>query len=145
MSLRNLAGKLAKTFNWLAEPPQRHMTLGEFVPWATDNMLNFPGPPRQLSRAARVLERGVFAAGLVTAAVIAVAEGSTGGPNFSMGAAMGPLVTLPFIFKGMGYSAALVADRTLKMVANKMNAFENFTRGQEFKAQGKQNLPRRLR
>lgn len=146
MGIRNLSVKLAKTFNWLAEPPKNQMTLGEFVPWATGGVIELPGSPRQMSRVARVVERGIFGIGVVAAVAAAVAEGQgAGGFSSGMLSAAGPLLTIPILFKGMSYSMGLLTDRVIHGLANKANDIEAHTRRKEFKAQNRQDLPRRMR
>lgn len=146
MSIFNLSGKLSSTFNWLAETPKRQMTMGEFVPWATDNMLNFPGPPAQMHRAGRIIERSAFALGLLTTAAVAISEASVvTGALAVTGAALGPFVILPFVFKGLGYVSGVMADWTIDAVAGRLSKSSARALGKEYIAQNRQELPRRMR
>ncbi|MDI1228669.1 MAG: hypothetical protein PSY14_13390 [bacterium] len=124
---------MSNKFNWLAEPPKHHFTLGEAVHWATDGEL-MKTPPHKWGRAARIVDRATMVVGLGAAVAICMIEKS---PL--------PMLMVPVVAKGVAFIAAAITQGITGGLANTIQRIERFTAEREFKRENKKDLPRGMR
>ncbi len=133
MSFRDFTVSLSNKFNWLAEPPKNHFTLGEAVHWATDGEL-MKTPPHKWGRAARIVDRATMVVGLGAAVAICMIEKS---PL--------PMLMVPVVAKGVAFINAAITQGITGGLANTIQRIERFTAEREFKRENKKDLPRGMR
>jgi len=93
----SLTRKIADFAEYMATPPKNSWTLGEMLTKATGG--EFKVHTNKMNRAGRLVERGIFAAG--------VAFGVAG---IFVEASIGPLILAPLIAKGIGFLSGSVVD-----------------------------------
>ncbi|MBL8712446.1 MAG: hypothetical protein JNM12_06060 [Alphaproteobacteria bacterium] len=133
MSFRDFTISLSDKFNWLAEPPKRHFTLGEAVNWATDGEL-MRNKDHNWGRGARIVERATMALGVAATVAVCVAESS-----------FAPILLVPLVAKGVAFVAAGITSGVVNKMAAIAERLERHTAEREYKRENKQNLPRGMR
>ncbi len=133
MSFRDFTISLSNKFNWLAEPPSRHFTLGEAVNWATDGEL-MRSKDLNWGRAARIVERATMVVGIAATVAVCVAESS-----------FAPILLVPLVAKGVGFVAAGITSGVVNKMAAIAERLERHTAEREYKRENKKDLPRGMR
>lgn len=133
MSFRDFTVSLSNKFNWLAEPPKNHFTLGEAVHWATDGEL-MRTKPHPWGRAARIVDRATMVVGIGAAIAICMIEKS---PL--------PMLMVPIVAKGVAFINAAITQGITGTLASTAERIERFTAEREYKREHKKDLPRGMR